>query len=269
MQWASLHLKVTIAGRGIAALMCIWCGFSAAQTRPLNDTGITFSGWAVNVNSASCLASDPAGQDCRYGRDAAALAGTLNKVGSSGGIDGFDFTKVCNSGELAGQGTCPANPTTVGAGGDEWGCTRDNVTGLLWEVKTTSGLRSMNHRYTWYLSSSPDGNNGVASGGSCATTGRCDTEKYVSDVNAAGLCGAFIGWRLPTVKELDSIVDFGRSNPAIDLTRFPNTPLSGVWSGSPLAGNSSSSWGVNLPYGDARYGYRSLALSVRLVRGGQ
>ena len=31
-------------------------------------------------------------------------------------------------------------------------------------------------------------------------------------------------WRLPTVEELESIVDFGRIQPAIDTSVFPNTP---------------------------------------------
>jgi len=259
----------------MVASLWVCSGLAWAQTRPLNDTGITFSGNATSGNSASCLATDPARQDCRAGRDAAAVAGTLSKTGGSAGTNGFDFTKVCNSGQTAGQGTCPANPTTPGYGTNEWGCTKDNVTGLLWEVKTTSGLRSMSHTYTWYMTGSPDGNNGTpaATTGSstCATLGRCDTEKYVQDVNAAGLCGSYTGWRMPTVKELEGVTDLGRSSPAIDPTYFPNTPSSYVWSGSPSAGNSSYAWYVvfSVGYASNRYGGRSGAGQVRLVRGGQ
>lgn len=255
-----------------------------AQTRPLNDTGITFSGNATSGNSASCLATDPLGQDCSYGRDAAARAGSLTKVGGSslsatGVTNGFDFTKVCNSGQTAGSGTCPANPTTPGYGTDEWGCTKDNVTGLLWEVKTTTGLRSMSHSYTWYMTGSPDGNNGTASGGSCATAGRCDTEKFVADVNSAAsnptaLCG-YRDWRMPTVKELEGISDIGRFNPAIDPTYFPDTPGSSFWwSGSPSADpppfSGMYSWGVDHPSGNATtVNRRAIPPKVRLVRSGQ
>ena len=122
---------------------------------------------ATSGNASICDPSHPAGQDCHYGRDKAAADGTLTKTGGStlnnGIANGFDYTKVCNSGQLAGQGTCPADPA-LGAGADDWACTKDNVTGLIWEVKTTSGLRNQNHTYTWFNTNSPDGNPGTSSG---------------------------------------------------------------------------------------------------------
>ncbi len=39
-------------------------------------------------------------------------------------------------------------------------------------------------------------------------------------------------WRLPSLKELQSIVDGQRYNPAIDPTNFPNTPAEKFWSAS-------------------------------------
>lgn len=240
-----------------------------SPTRPLNDTGITWSGHATDGNAATCGPTHPAGQDCHHGRDAAAAASTLPaKTGGSalnnGVANGFDFTKISNSGN-----PLPAS-ATLGSGANDWACTRDNVTGLVWEVKTTSGLRSQGHTYTWYDSASPDGHTGTANGGSCETAGRCDTEKYVQDVNAAGLCGA-ADWRMPTVKELEGIVDFGRVNPAIDPDYFPNTPPSDVWSGSPNAGDSDYAWVVFFRNGDASNSNsnRGGGLHVRLVRGGQ
>ncbi len=201
-------------------------------------------------------------QDARYGRDAQAAAGTLSKTG--GGGKGFDFTKIANNGSVL------SASATLGSGSTDWACTRDNVTGLIWEVKTTSGLRSQSHTYTWYNSNSAinGGAVGTASGGYCATSGRCDTEKFVQDVNAAGLCGAS-DWRMPTVKELEGIVDFGRVNPAIDPDYFPNTPGSYFWSGSPYADGSYDAWYVYFGYGGAYGNYRGNGYAVRLVRGGQ
>lgn len=109
-------------------------------------------------------------------------------------------------------------------------------------------------------------------------TGRCDTEKFTSDVNAAGLCGA-IDWRMPQVKELEGIVDFGRGSPAIDPTYFPNTTRYvyttdfNYWSGSHYVDGSNYyanyAWRVNFNYGDASDLYRGHLAIVRLVRGGQ
>jgi hypothetical protein len=113
------------------------------------------------------------------------------------------------------------------------------------------------------------GSAGTASGGTCFASGRCDTEKYVQDVNAAGLCGAS-DWRMPHIKQLEGIVDFSRRNPAIDTTYFPNTSSSIFWSGSSNASISGTAWNVDFEdgyaYFNAYWGYVS---SVRLVRGGQ
>ncbi len=61
---------------------------------PLNDTGIQFCGETTSGNNDPCTGNEPQGQDAHYGRDAAAKAGTLTKVGA--GDAGFDFTKISN-----------------------------------------------------------------------------------------------------------------------------------------------------------------------------
>lgn len=173
--------------------LSLTCVTTIAQTKPLNDTGITFCGGAANGNNNPCLAADPTRQDKHYGRDATAIAGSLSKTGSSAGTNGFDFTKIANNG----ADLLPA--ATLGVGLTDWACTKDNVTGLLWEVKVnnTAHLRHMSWSYTWFDTASPDGNVGTASGGVCKTVGRCDTQKFVADVNSVGLCG-FNDWRLAT-----------------------------------------------------------------------
>jgi hypothetical protein len=229
-----------------------------ASTQPLNDTGIT--GFADD--SQNNLASEPAThprQDARFGRDAQAGAGKLaTKIG--GGEAGFDFTAL----DASHQATTPS------AGATPHPCVRDNVTGLVWEVKTADGgLRDQGWSYTWYDSVHHyGGNDGTASGGTCKTAGRCDTEKYVVEVNASALCG-YTGWRMPTVDELQGIVHLGRIDPSIDPTYFPNTPSSFFWSGSPDASYSYYAWGVNFYYGFVSNYGRGFGYSVRLVRGGQ
>lgn len=251
----------------LAVLALGFCaGLLSAQTVPLNDTGIVFSGADVSGNASICEASASTVQDCHNGRDAAAAAGLLTKVGAStpnnGLANGFDYTKISNAGNPL------SASATLGSGANDWACTRDNVTGLTWEVKTASGFRSMNHTYSWYDSASPDGNAGTASGGTCSQLGRCDTEKFVQDVNANGLCDHH-DWRMPSRRELLSIVDYGRTRPAIDPGYFPNTPSLNFWSGSPYAQYSNYAWFVYFFNGNAHLNYRIFSLRVLLVRGGQ
>ncbi|MDZ7621733.1 MAG: hypothetical protein U5O69_04740 [Candidatus Competibacteraceae bacterium] len=109
---------------------------TGASTSRLNDTGIT---WCANdtTNNLACPVTSHPGQDGDHGRDALARAGQLQKVG--GGKAGLDFTKL------------DANGNALPASASSWSCVRDNHTGLIWEVKTTSGLRGhVSTRYIWY-----------------------------------------------------------------------------------------------------------------------
>lgn len=252
-------------GRPIVPILLL-CA-STAQAVALNDTGIDFCGDAT-TNTANCATVAVDGgtfprQDARYGRDAQAAAGTLIKIGL--GSRGFDYTKIANDGsELSAS-------AAFGSGAKDWACTRDNVTGLIWEVKTTSGMRSKDHTYSWY-NSNPATNgsdSGTSSGGTCFMADHCDTEKFATDVNAARLCGA-ADWRMPSKKELEGLVDYGRSNPSIAPTYFPNTPSSEFWSGSfyaPLSG--AGAWDVDFSSGYANRQSKSSKYAVRLVRSGQ
>ncbi|MBV5276568.1 DUF1566 domain-containing protein [bacterium] len=202
----------------------------------LNDSGIDFCS-DENTDSSNCNTvfvdgGTHPGQDARYGRDAAAAAGKLPKVG--GGGAGFDFT------------------------------------GLVWEVKTTDGdLRDQQWTYTWYDSvHNYGGNAGTASGGTCKTAGRCDTEKYVADVNASALCG-FSDWRMPSVDELQGIVHYGRSNPSIEPSYFRNTLSWVFWSASLYAPYPANAWVVYFFNGNTNAYVQSGDYHVRLVRSGQ
>ncbi|MBK6998674.1 MAG: DUF1566 domain-containing protein [Rhodoferax sp.] len=75
-------------------------------------------------------------------------------------------------------------------------------------------------------------------------------------------------WRLPDYKELSSLVEECRIDPAINDTIFPNTPGADFWSSSPYAYNSHNAWSVHFSSGGAS-GSRNGNYAVRLVRGGQ
>lgn len=75
-------------------------------------------------------------------------------------------------------------------------------------------------------------------------------------------------WRLPTRRELMSLVDYGipAPGPAINTTYFPNTDAHYYWSSTNYAGNTSSAWTVQFYEGSR---VKSGSDYVRCVRGGQ
>jgi len=232
---------------------------AATVTRKLNDTGIDrCADGLADINRDCPVASYP-GQDGDFGRDAAARAGTLLKTG--GGAAGFDFTKIANNGSVL-----PASAVR-GSEPNDWACTRDNVTGLIWEVKTLGGLRDSRNIYAWYQPDGPNGGSPGTPGGGVCPVGPCDTHHFVQAVNAQGLCGA-TDWRLPTLGELHSIVHHGRSGPAVDTDFFPNTQTRVYWSSSPYAISSFDAYQVNFQNGETSRTLKAFAHPVRLVRDG-
>ncbi|NOT83619.1 MAG: DUF1566 domain-containing protein, partial [Methylococcaceae bacterium] len=109
-----------------------------------------------------------------------------------------EYSRVSNTGNAI-----PAS-TALGTNADDWACTYDSSTQLIWEIKTTDGgLRDIKWNYSWFNADPAlnGGFAGLANGGNCLDGNRCDTESYVRQVNAQGLCGAN-DWRLPTGDEL-------------------------------------------------------------------
>ncbi len=234
----AVSLVFTVCAWVVAAITV-----STASAAGLNDTGFTTCADAAGATVSCTAASAVQGQDARYGRDAAAGTSPLTKVG--GGANGFDFTKISNAGAVL-PATAPLGTAT-----GEWGCTYDNTTGLMWEVKTPSAsLRYFAHTYSWYSTNSATNGGGVGGSGGmsggCFTSGRCDTEKFVQDVNGTNMCG-HNDWRLPSFRELHGLVRVN-TTPSIDNVYFPNTQsLGGYWSAASYAGNSGRAWTVHFP----------------------
>ena len=88
--------------------------------------------------------------------------------------------------------------------------------------------------------------------------------------NTAGLSGS--GWRLPTIKELQTIVDRSKISPAIDDSFFFATDNDAFWSATCKAGGpvcpagGSSAWGVYFGSGNVYDNDVSNNNRVRCVR---
>jgi RHS repeat-associated protein len=116
------------------------------------------------------------------------------------------------------------------------GTVTDNTTGLIWQQDDPGGL-------TW-----------------ASALSYCE-----------GLpLGGHSDWRLPNIKELESITDDTRYNPAVDTVFFPNAHSSIYWSSTTYDGSSSDAWYIGFSYGyssarDKNY----YSFYVRCVSGGR
>jgi hypothetical protein len=74
------------------------------------------------------------------------------------------------------------------------------------------------------------------------------------------------GWRLPSVNELQTLVDETRFGPAIDPVAFPSTPVAYFWTSSNLAGFPNFGWTIYFAYGFANFFDVVQPHQVRCVR---
>lgn len=134
--------------------------------------------------------------------------------------------------------------------------TKDNLTGLVWKscVEGKDGATCENDNedlniYMW--------DNAAAA---CTALN--------SKNSGAGYAGRTT-WRLPTVQELRTLIDYGVSVPSIDTVRFPGTPGANHWSTSIYARTPGYTWAVNFMYGFAYGSAKNCTYYVRCVVNGQ
>lgn len=145
------------------------------------------------------------------------------------------FSVLCEGPEIPGQdGTyqagCPSEGSFVDNGD---GTLTDTCTGLMWQKQRAPGM------YAWR-----------------------QALQYCEDLTLAG----HTDWRLPNLRELRSIVDYGRYSPSIDPA-FQGDGA-GYWSFSTLVNDPANAWYVRFFVGVVGSRSKTTADYVRAVRTG-
>jgi hypothetical protein len=128
-----------------------------------------------------------------------------------------------------------SNYTLLDTGGDE--TVLDKITDLEWQREDDNDTK------TW-----------------------AEAFDYCDNFNTGPFFAGKTHWRLPTITELQSIVDYGASDPAIEGISFTNTNSSFYWSASSVASFSSLAWLVGFMSGAVGGGLKTSSNYVRCVR---
>ncbi len=128
----------------------------------------------------------------------------------------------------------PGCPTAGRFVNNDDGTVTDNCTGLMWQRATAPGT------HTW-----------------------ANALKYCDSLELAG----HDDWRLPNIRELESIVDRGRGNPAIDPAFQSSAAAnSWYWSSTTYVAGPSYAWLIGFIAGVVDGDVKNSTLNVRAVR---
>jgi len=128
-------------------------------------------------------------------------------------------------------GFCNAHSYTVSGVTQE--IVTDNVTGLIWQ-------RSFSTGQTWQ-----------------AAMDNCDGLDFAGQTD----------WRLPTRKELMTLLDYKQYAPATDTISFPDTPVGNFWASSSYPGDDSAAMRTDFTSGITSYHPKTNSYNCRCVRG--
>jgi hypothetical protein len=92
-----------------------------------------------------------------------------------------------------------------------------------------------------------------------------DAQAYCASLNGIGLGGLSSGWRVPSLVELVSIVNYTDGTPAIDTALFPGTPVTAFWSNTPAAQAAGDAWAVSFVDGSGAPQATSTVSPIRCV----
>jgi hypothetical protein len=113
------------------------------------------------------------------------------------------------------------------------GTITDNYTGLVWQKIQSSSL------FTWE-----------------------EALTYAFGLSLAGKTD----WRLPNIKELQSLNDEKKSKPSFNKDYFPNILSGNFWSSTTMINATVKAWDLNIDYGIVSYSEKTLKENVICVR---
>jgi hypothetical protein len=128
--------------------------------------------------------------------------------------------------------------------------TGDNVTGLMWKTcgqgqeLTAATCDGTVTGMTWQ-----EGN------ASCEALNSLNSGSGYAGIN---------DWRMPTISELRTLVNYGESDPAIDTPYFPNTTSNWHWSSSEHR-NAGNAFAINFDSGNVLWWTKNDPIFVRCV----
>lgn len=156
------------------------------------------------------------------------------------------------------------------------GTITDLRTGLMWEKKSDDGsVHDADNTYTW----------GDVSFGSAFQMDGTIVTQFLSVLNTPPCFAGYCDWRIPNRRELESLIDIGFFDPAMDsvfntacapnctvttcsCTRSRPQESAYYWSSSTHVGNPVYAWAVGSFYGRVDAGGKDTELYARAVRGG-
>lgn len=114
----------------------------------------------------------------------------------------------------------------------------DNKTGLVWQQQTSAAQYS-----------------------------ETNAQNYCAQLNTSGLGGFTSGWQLPSISQLESLVDhrIAPPGPTIDSTAFPSAQAGAYWSNTIYRGATGNAWFVDFSKGTSDYQATSGSAWVRCL----
>ncbi len=125
---------------------------------------------------------------------------------------------------------------------EQWALVQDNITGRIWEAKTDDD--SIHDRDTLFTFE--------------------EAQDHVRQLNEMKF-GGYSNWRIPNLKELSSVIHFGKTLPSINAKYFPYQYSSFYWSSTECVDDDRYAWGVFFQRGEVLNHFKRVQYFFRAV----